>query len=96
MTINNKIKKSQKKSTPNTKVTSTAKHYIVDIAHLDEDGTFHCPICKTVISPDDETEDAYQILDTKMANHEIAELVIACRTCSTVITLTGFQNLVDL
>ena len=44
------------------------------------------------ISPDDESEENYQILDTKVVNDELAELVISCAKCGSTIKLTGFQQ----
>ena len=42
---------------------------------------------------EDETEENYKILDTKVANEELAELVIACGKCGSIIILTGFQGI---
>jgi hypothetical protein len=44
------------------------------------------------ISPDDENEENYQILDTNVINDELAELDISCGKCGSVIKLTGFQT----
>ncbi|MCW4017892.1 MAG: hypothetical protein NWF00_04330 [Candidatus Bathyarchaeota archaeon] len=65
----------------------------LDLATLDGEGSFPCPTCGTLISPDDESEEVYQIIDTKMAGDELAELVICCGTCKTIIRITGFQQL---
>jgi hypothetical protein len=48
-----------------------------------------------MISPDDESEEVYKILDTKVVGDELAELVISCGTCGTVIKLTGFQQAME-
>jgi hypothetical protein len=45
------------------------------------------------ISPEDETDENYKILETKVINEELAELVIACGKCRSTIILTGFQGL---
>ena len=37
-------------------------------------------------------EDNYHILDTKLVNDELAELVISCAKCGSTIKLTGFQE----
>jgi predicted RNA-binding Zn-ribbon protein involved in translation (DUF1610 family) len=65
----------------------------LDLALLDGEGSFPCPKCGTRISPDDESEEVYQIVDTKMVGDELEELVISCNTCRTVIRLTGFQQM---
>lgn len=66
--------------------------HTIDLAVLDGDGSFSCPKCGVSISPDDETEDNYQIIDTKVVNDELTELVIACSRCDCTIRLTGFQQ----
>ena len=40
--------------------------YKVDLAELQGDGDFQCPGCGVVISPEDETEEVYIILSTKV------------------------------
>ena len=69
--------------------------YTVNIVALEGDGTFPCPKCGRAISPDDETEENYKILDTKVVNDELAELIISCGKCKSTIKLTGFQQSVD-
>jgi predicted RNA-binding Zn-ribbon protein involved in translation (DUF1610 family) len=49
--------------------------YTVDLTKIDGDGAFPCPKCGAIISPDDETEEVYQILETKVKGDELAELV---------------------
>ena len=67
----------------------------VDLEELEGNGSFACPKCGTMISPEDETENVYTIVDTKVANDELVELVISCSTCGTQIRLTGFQQTLD-
>ena len=64
----------------------------INLAAIEGDGSFPCPKCGTVISPEDETEEAYQIVDTKVVNDELVELIIACEKCRSTIKLTGFQQ----
>jgi predicted RNA-binding Zn-ribbon protein involved in translation (DUF1610 family) len=66
--------------------------YKIDLASVEGDGSFPCPSCGTSISPDDESEENYEILDTKVVNDELAELVISCGKCRSTIKLTGFQT----
>jgi hypothetical protein len=68
----------------------------IDLTDVEGDGSFQCPKCQTVISPEDETEDNYTIEDTKVVNNELAELVITCGKCASTIQLTGFQQVTDL
>jgi len=65
--------------------------YKIDLGSVDGDGSFQCPCCGMKISPDDESEDNYEILDTKVVNDELAELDISCGKCGSNIKLTGFQ-----
>jgi predicted RNA-binding Zn-ribbon protein involved in translation (DUF1610 family) len=74
------------------KKTQTLK---VDMSKVDESGAFQCPRCGLSISPDDESEENYEILDTKVVNDELAELVISCNKCGSTIKVTGFQQGLD-
>jgi predicted RNA-binding Zn-ribbon protein involved in translation (DUF1610 family) len=65
--------------------------YTVNLTEIDGDGSFPCPKCGTVMSPEDETEEIYKIVDTKIVNDELVELVITCGNCGSNIKLTGFQ-----
>ena len=71
-------------------VTKKSAMYTVDLTKIDGDGAFSCPKCGTMISPDDETEEAYRIVETKVRNDELAELVLTCNKCRSKIRLTGF------
>lgn len=64
--------------------------YTVDLTKIDGDGAFPCPKCGSVISPDDESEENYQIVNTKVKNDELAELVVICKRCGITIKLVGF------
>jgi len=62
----------------------------VDITQIEGDGDFPCPKCGSVISPDDETETVYKIIDTKVKKQNLEELVILCNKCGSKIRLVGF------
>jgi predicted RNA-binding Zn-ribbon protein involved in translation (DUF1610 family) len=64
----------------------------IDLTKIDGDGAFPCPKCGAVISPDDESEETYHIVDTKVKNDELAELIILCKKCGTAIKLVGFVS----
>jgi len=66
--------------------------YTINLVAIEGEGAFPCPKCGTIISPDDETETNYKIIDTKIVNDELAELVIACGKCKSIIRITGFQQ----
>jgi DNA-directed RNA polymerase subunit RPC12/RpoP len=75
------------------KLSKKQDEYSINLATVDGDGAFKCPKCGMSISPEDETEDNYKILDTKVLNDELVELVIACEKCGSKIVLTGFQTI---
>ena len=66
--------------------------YTIDLTKIDGDGAFPCPKCGAVISPDDETEENYTIIDTKVKDDELAELVLVCGKCRSTIKLVGFLS----
>ena len=76
-----------KKTAINKKVQNS-----IDLTKIDGDGAFPCPNCGVVISPEDETEQVYRIIDTKVRNDELFELTIMCNSCKTEMRLTGFQQ----
>jgi uncharacterized C2H2 Zn-finger protein len=67
-----------------------AEEYVVDLTKIDGDGAFPCPKCGVVISPDDESEEVYTIMNTKLKGEELEELIIQCNRCKSRIRLTGF------
>ena len=76
-----------KKTAINKKV-----QHSIDLTKIDGDGAFPCPNCGVVISPEDETEQVYRIIDTKVRNDGLFELTIMCNSCKTEMRLTGFQQ----
>jgi predicted RNA-binding Zn-ribbon protein involved in translation (DUF1610 family) len=75
---------------PETKVSS----YSIDLVAIEGDGSFPCPKCGMLISPEDETDENYKVVDAKVADDELAELVIACGKCgSTIKTILAYSNL---
>jgi DNA-directed RNA polymerase subunit RPC12/RpoP len=67
----------------------------IDLLKLHGKGDFLCPQCKIKISPDDETEDAYTILEAKVRYNILEDLMIRCNNCTSKILLTGFNILND-
>ena len=65
--------------------------YTIDLTTIEGDGAFPCPNCSNMISPDDETEETYKIVDTKIVNYELVELVVMCGNCGSTIKLSGFK-----
>ena len=79
------MRKMMKKASVKKSVT-----YTIDLTKIDGDGAFPCPKCGTVISPDDETEEVYHIIETRVKNDELTELVLMCNKCGSTIKLIGF------
>ena len=69
--------------------------YSVDLTKIDGDGSFPCPKCGSVISPEDESEEAYRIINTKVINDQLVELVVVCSNCASTIRLTGFEATIE-
>ncbi|MEM1659921.1 MAG: hypothetical protein QXR17_02075 [Candidatus Bathyarchaeia archaeon] len=64
--------------------------YTIDLLSIDGDGSFPCPKCGVIISPDDETDEIYQIVDTKVEGDRLSELTLKCNRCGSIIRLVGF------
>ena len=69
------------------------KRYTVDLRKTKGEGDVKCPKCGVVISPDDETEEVYTILDTVMDGDRLDRIVLQCFKCLSRIDLTGFDFL---
>jgi len=65
----------------------------LDLTKIDGNGDFPCPTCGVVISPEDESEEVYVIVEEKVKGKTLEELLIQCNRCSTRIRLTGFSDL---
>jgi hypothetical protein len=48
-----------------------------------------------VISPEDESEKTYRIVNTKVVNDQLVELVVECSHCGSAIRLTGFEAAIE-
>lgn len=70
--------------------------YRLDLTRIDGDGDVSCPKCGTTISPDDNTEESYTILEPRVSHRGLEILVIRCNTCSSHIHLTGFSLLQEI
>lgn len=66
--------------------------YTVDLTKIDGDGALECPKCGAIISPEDETEEVYAIVETKVKNDELTELTLKCNQCGSKIRLVGFLS----
>lgn len=91
----NKISKKGEHNVIKNQAIRNVEPYIIDLTKIDGDGTVPCPKCGNAISPDDETNETYKVIEPIMVNGKFTGLVISCGSCNTQITLTGFQELVE-
>jgi len=64
--------------------------FTIDLAKIEGKGDFPCPNCGVNISPEDETENIYIIVETKVRGEFLEELIILCNKCGSKIRLVGF------
>jgi len=69
------------------------KFFTVDLSKTTRSGEFKCPKCGIKISPDDKSEDAYEILETVMKGDYLEKLILQCNKCGSKILLKGFDIL---
>ena len=70
--------------------------YVLDLTRMNGDGEFFCPKCGTIISPDDDSDEAYSVLEAKVEKGILTELIVRCNRCASQIRLTGFSLLQNL
>lgn len=67
--------------------------YQVDLTKIEGEGDFPCPKCGAPISPDDETETAYTIVETIIGNDDKLEsMIIRCKKCESMVKIDGFET----
>ena len=64
--------------------------YEIDLTRIDGDGDFPCPKCGVKISPEDWSQSVYEIIETKIRNDKLEELLILCNKCESKIRLFGW------
>ena len=65
----------------------------VDLSKIDGEGEFPCPKCHILISPDDESEQVYRVMDILENDDGLENIVIRCNNCHCTIRLEGFSAL---
>jgi DNA-directed RNA polymerase subunit RPC12/RpoP len=78
-----------------TKKTGRMTSYTVDLAKVKRKESINCPKCGTEISPDDETEETFSILEPVVKGEHLESVVLQCNRCKSRILMTGFQLLQD-
>ena len=68
----------------------------IDLREVEGEGSFKCPKCGAIISPDDVSEENYTVIEVK-ENKEglMEEMTIQCLKCKTDIRLIGFIELME-
>jgi len=67
--------------------------YTINLTKIKGAGEFRCPKCGNAISPDDETEDVYTILETATKDDYLEKIVLQCNRCGSQIDIIGFDFL---
>jgi predicted RNA-binding Zn-ribbon protein involved in translation (DUF1610 family) len=67
----------------------------VNLNAIEGEGEFPCPSCGVMISPDDDSEKTYKIVDleTFPDGGSLKTLTIVCRKCQSTIIIEGFELL---
>lgn len=66
--------------------------YRMELDEINRNGSLPCPGCGAHISPDDQTEEVYTLLDVNMNGAGLDEIVIRCNRCRSQIYIAGFQK----
>lgn len=67
--------------------------HTIDLTKIAGEGDFPCPSCGTMISPEDQSNEVYNILETKVKNNCLEEILILCNRCGGKMRLVGFLAL---
>ena len=67
--------------------------YELDLSLTGPNGDFLCPKCGLFLSPDDETENNYRILETTVNSRGLESFIVQCKRCMSQIRLVGFSDI---
>ncbi len=67
--------------------------HTIDLTKINGEGDFTCPSCGTIISPEDQSDEVYNILETKVTNNCLEEILILCNRCGGKTRLVGFISI---
>lgn len=67
--------------------------YTIDLTRISGSGEFRCPKCGTEMSPEDETEEVYTILEAVTKGDCLERIILQCNRCGSQIHLIGFDFL---
>lgn len=63
----------------------------IDLSRIKGSGEFRCPECGAEISPDDQSEDAYTVLEPIIKDDRLEKIILQCNKCGAEIHLIGFD-----
>jgi hypothetical protein len=73
------------------------KPFIIHLDKIEGEGDFPCPKCGALLSPEDESEKTYTIVDIVIGDDEIPEsMLIKCNNCNSTMRLEGFEALAEV
>jgi predicted RNA-binding Zn-ribbon protein involved in translation (DUF1610 family) len=64
----------------------------MELDEINRNGSLPCPGCGVHISPDDQTEEVYTLLDVNMNGVSLEEIVVRCNRCRSQIYIAGFSK----
>ena len=64
----------------------------VDLNKIEGTGDFPCPVCGSVISPDDVEEKTYKIIEVRSIDGLVDEIILKCKKCQSTISVVGFDE----
>ena len=64
----------------------------IDLAKIEGNGDFSLPNRRVTISPEGQIESVYGVLETKIRNMSLEELVIASNECVSNVRFVGFLS----
>ena len=74
-----------------------AQSFRIDLTEIEGEREFPCPTCGEMISPDDESDIVYDILEIGTGEDgDLREIIIQCEKCGSTIHITGFGLLEEL
>lgn len=74
------------------KIAKQLTMYRMELDEINSNGSLPCPSCGAHISPDDQTEEVYTLLDVNMNGAGLEEIVVRCNRCQSQIYIGGFSK----
>jgi hypothetical protein len=69
----------------------------INLNNIEGTGDFPCPSCGAIISPDDDSEKTYKIVNIETyEDGSLKFLTLLCKKCRATIILEGFEALNSL